>query len=65
MATISRSDRQAVLAGAELDTRGLLARKARARIVPRAIQLPCDIGLFSDDADQLDLVDWLTTQPEH
>jgi hypothetical protein len=65
MATTYRFDRQEVLAGAESDTRGLLARKARARIVPRAIQLPCDIGLFSDDADQLDLVDWLTTQSEH
>jgi hypothetical protein len=34
------------------------------RRLPRAGQLPCDIGLFSDDADQLDLVSWLTEQSE-
>jgi hypothetical protein len=30
----------------------------------RRVQLPCDIGLFSDDADQLDLVSWFTEQTE-
>jgi hypothetical protein len=34
------------------------------RRLPKAVQLPCDIGLFSDDADQLDLVSWLTEQSE-
>ena len=64
MATTSRSNTQLAFDRAELEMRSLLARKARARIVPRAIQLPCDVGLFSDDADQLDLVDWLTVQSE-
>lgn len=29
----------------------------RARATPRKPQLACDIGLFSDDAAQLDLLD--------
>lgn len=29
----------------------------RARALPRKPQQPCDVGLFSDDAAQLDLLD--------
>jgi hypothetical protein len=31
---------------------------------PAKPQLPCDIGLFSDEMDQIDLVSWLTEQSE-
>jgi hypothetical protein len=41
------------------DVVGLLRRKAAAPIKPRKPQAPCDIGLFSDDADQMDLVEML------
>jgi hypothetical protein len=34
------------------------------RLQPSKPQLPCDIGLFSDEADQLDLVSWFTEQTE-
>lgn len=37
------------------DVSGLLRQKAAAPIKPRKPQEPCDIGLFSDEADQLDL----------
>ncbi len=30
----------------------------------RKQQKPCDIGLFADDADQLDLISWFTEQTE-
>ena len=47
------------------DVGGLLKLKAAAPMRPRKDQKPCDVGLFSDDADQLDLVSWLTEQSEH
>lgn len=34
-----------------------IQRKANAPLKPKAEQKPCDVGLFSDDRDQLDLVD--------
>lgn len=37
------------------DVRGLLRQKAAAPIKPAKPQKPCDVGLFSDEADQLDL----------
>lgn len=46
------------------DAAGLLRQKAAAPIKPRKPQAPCDVGLFSDDPDQLDLVSWLTEQTE-
>jgi hypothetical protein len=46
------------------DVAGLLRLKASAPIKPRKPQIPCDVGLFSDDADQLDLVSWFTEQTE-
>lgn len=38
------------------DQRILAERKWRAPTKARKPQLPCDHGLFSDEADQLDLV---------
>lgn len=59
-----RSDRQTEMPGTPADIAGLLRIKAAAPIKPRKEQTPCDIGLFSDDADQLDLVSWFTEQTE-
>jgi hypothetical protein len=39
------------------DQAGLLKRKAAEPLKPKAAQVPCDVGLFSDSADQLDLVE--------
>lgn len=39
-------------------------RKAAAPLKPSAIQEPCDIGLFSDDAKQMDLIN-LARKQEH
>lgn len=61
---MSRSDRQFGLPGTPADVAGLLRQKAAAPIKPRKPQVPCDIGLFSDDADQLDLVSFFTEQSE-
>lgn len=52
-----RSDVQTSLPGTSADIAGLLRLKAAAPIKPRKAQDACDIGLFSDDADQLDLVE--------
>ena len=62
MARLSRSDRnrayrQITMLGAEPDVRGLLRIKAAERLMAWKGQLPCDVGLFSDAADQLDLVE--------
>jgi hypothetical protein len=54
MANRSRFD-QARMAGSEPDVAGLLRIKAAAPIKPAKPQARCDIGLFSDEADQLDL----------
>lgn len=49
---------QAVLPGAERVTSAHIARNhAAAPLRPRKPQKPCDVGLFSDDANQLDLVE--------
>lgn len=37
------------------DQRTIAERKWQAGLKPGKPQKPCDIGLFSDDADQLDL----------
>jgi len=52
---MSRFDRQTQMPGTAADVRGLLRLKAAAPIKPRKPQARCDIGLFSDEADQLDL----------
>jgi hypothetical protein len=54
-------NRQTAIPGTGADIAGALQRKANAPIKPRKPQAPCDIGLFSDDADQLDLVEMLQT----
>jgi hypothetical protein len=49
---------QAVLPGAERVTSAHIARnRAAAPMRPKKPQKACDVGLFSDDADQLDLVE--------
>ena len=63
MATRSRFN-QLRMAGAEPDVAGMLRYKAAASIKPRAPQARCDIGLFSDEADQLDLCEMFQDQPE-
>lgn len=54
---MSRSDRQSEMPGCGPGIGGLLRLKAAAPIKPAKPQKACDIGLFSDDADQLDLVE--------
>lgn len=39
------------------DQRVAMERRWRAGTRPRKPQMACDIGLFSDDADQLDLIE--------
>lgn len=39
------------------DQRVTMERKWRAGIMPKRPQKTCDIGLFSDDANQLDLIE--------
>lgn len=39
------------------DQKTLAERRWRAPTKPRKPQAPCDVGLFSDDRDQLDLVE--------
>jgi hypothetical protein len=49
------SDRQGDMPGMGADdVGGLLRLKATAAIKPAAPQKPCDVGLFGDDARQLD-----------
>lgn len=49
---------QAVLPGAERVSLAAMAkRRANAPLRPAKPQKPCDVGLFSDEADQLDLVE--------
>ena len=56
---------QAVLPGAErVDLSTLARRRANAPLRPKAQQKACDVGLFSDVAEQLDLVSWFTEQTE-
>ena len=42
-----------------VDQRTVAERKWLAGLKPAKPQLPADVGLFSDDADQLDLVEML------
>jgi hypothetical protein len=61
---MSRSDRQTEMPGTSPDIAGLLRLKAAAPIKPRKPQLPPDIGLFSDEADQLDLCEMFQDSTE-
>ena len=47
------------LPGCEPDQAGALQRKADAPLKPRKPQEPCDLGLFSDENKQADLIDQL------
>jgi len=44
-------------AGIDDNARSPAQRRADARLLAPKPQQPCDVGLFSDDRDQLDLVD--------
>lgn len=47
---------QMVLRGAERASEAELAKRlAKASLRPKTAQKPCDVGLFSDEANQLDL----------
>lgn len=47
---------QSVLPGAERATEATVAqRRANAPLKPKAIQRPCDAGLFSDQSQQTEL----------
>lgn len=48
---------QRVLPGAGHDLAELARRRASAPLKPSKPQAACDVGLFSDDSAQLDLVD--------
>jgi hypothetical protein len=50
---------QYVLPGAERSEAGRAQRAADKRLIASIPQRPCDIGLFSDDAAQADLLDLL------
>jgi hypothetical protein len=60
----SRFDGQSVLPCTPADMAGMLRRKAEAPILAPKPQKPCDIGLFSDEADQLDLVEMFQDSAE-
>jgi len=56
---------QAVLPGAEQVTQADLAqRRANAPLRPAKPQKACDVGLFSDEANQLDLVEMFQDYPD-
>jgi hypothetical protein len=46
------------------DQKTVAERKWRAPAKPSRPQAPCDIGLFSDEADQLDLVEMFQDSTE-
>jgi hypothetical protein len=46
------------------DEKTVAERKWSAPIKPAKPQRPCDHGLFSDEADQLDLCEMFQDQPE-
>lgn len=63
MATKFRS-RQLAMPGTSPDVGGLLRLKAKAPMMAPRPQRPCDIGLFSDEADQLDLCEMFQDSTE-
>jgi hypothetical protein len=46
-----------LLEAIERDRAETLRRRSAAPLKPKAPQIPCDAGLFSDEANQLDLVE--------
>jgi hypothetical protein len=59
LAGLTTDPRQADFPQTEDDTAGMLRRKSAAAIKPNKPQAACDVGLFSDDARQIDLEDLL------
>lgn len=58
---------QLALPDCPADVAGQLRNRAQGRLMPGKPQKPCDIGLFSDDANQIDLEDlvsYFTEQSE-
>lgn len=56
---------QTVLEGAERISLAEVARRRAAKpLTPHAPQQPCDVGLFSDDARQLDLCEMFQDSTE-
>lgn len=55
---------QTVLEGCErISLAEVAKRRAKDQLRPSAAQEPCDVGLFSDGALQIDLCDLLTLVP--
>jgi hypothetical protein len=55
---LTEAGAQHVLPGAErINPAGIAKRRASEPLRPTKPQLPCEFGLFGDDAAQLDLVD--------
>lgn len=52
------------LPGFAPDVAGMLRHRAAAPLRPVKAQAVCDIGLFSDEADQMDLVEMFQDLPE-
>lgn len=50
---------QRELPGTGKDIRGSLQRKANAPLKPSVAQQPCDLGIFSDSRNQVDMLDLL------
>lgn len=61
---LTRDHRQLGLPECGPDQAGLAKRLAAAPMRPRKPQSPCDVGLFSDEADQIDLVEMCQNPPE-
>jgi hypothetical protein len=53
---VTNDPRQMQLDHTASNPAGLARKLAAAPLKPRKPQAPCDVGLFSDEADQLDLV---------
>lgn len=54
----TRQDDTLVIPGFDpISDAALAARRIREPLKPTAVQKPCDVGLFSDESAQLDLVD--------
>jgi len=55
---------QLELSGTEPSLRAALARQAASPLKPKVAQAACDVGLFGDDAAQLDLVEMFMVEEE-
>lgn len=56
-AAFQKNQTQIEIAGTEPHLAGHLQNLANARLIPAKNQLPCDVGLFGDEGDQLDLIE--------